>query len=338
VTVIDTHSHFYPDWYMELLKARAEIPKVVEDAEGVRFVMFPGEHGRPMDPEYWDLERKLSFMDRFGISQTVLSLANPWLDPFPGSEGIEITRHCNQYFAGLEQQTEGRILGMGVLPPDNVEVAAEITKEIAGTDSLYGIITGTRICGKPIDDPDLELLWQALEDTRLPVLIHPHHTSAADELTGYGHAFPVAMGFTFETTIAVARMVFAGVIHRHPRLNIVASHGGGTIPFLAGRLDSAWRSDPSVQEQLPNPPTGDLRRISYDAVLFHTGALLATADLVGTDRMPWGTDHPFSVADPGVSLEAVRATFESKEQNEILSESARQIFLEGWRPTADETT
>ncbi|MBU1866129.1 MAG: amidohydrolase [Actinobacteria bacterium] len=331
MSIIDTHSHFYPDWYLTLLKARTEIPKVVEDAEGVRFVMFPGEYGRPMDAEYWDLDRKLAFMDRFDISQTFLSLGNPWLDPFEGTRGIEITRHANQYFSELERETEGRILGMGVLPPDDVEAAAGTAREIAGTAGLYGVITGTRVCGKPIDDPDLEPLWQALEDTRLPVLIHPHHTSAGDELTGYGHAFPVAMGFTFETTIAIARLVFAGVILRHPQLNIVASHGGGTIPFLAGRLDSAWRSDPSVQARLPHPPTEDLRRISYDAVLFHTGALLATADLAGTERMPWGTDHPFSVADPSSSLTAVRATFEAQAQEEVLAGSARRIFLEKWK-------
>lgn len=337
--IIDAHSHFYPGWYLELLKARSDPPRLIEDAEGLRFVMFPGEHGRRMDGDYWDLDRKLAFMDRFGITRTLLSLGNPWLDPFAGPDSVQIARRANQYFAALEGETDGKIIGLGVLPGSAVADAVLVAEEIARTPTLHGLISGTRVCGRRIDDSALDPLWETLEVTALPVLLHPHYTVAGEELTGYGHAFPVAMGFPFETTVALARLVFSGVLRRFPSLRIVASHGGGTIPFLAGRLDSAWKSDPSVQERLPYPPSRDLRRLYFDSVLFDVGALQATAQLAGTGRMPWGTDHPFSVADPATSLAAVREAFDQAGQGEVLGAGAERIFAlaEGSEPAGPVT-
>jgi aminocarboxymuconate-semialdehyde decarboxylase len=325
-TIIDVHSHFYPRWYIDLLKARTELPRIVEDEAGVeRFVIFPGEVGREMDDQYWDLDAKLEFMDSLGIAQTVLSLGNPWLDPFTGSDDIEIARRLNADFATLGKRTEGRIVGMGALPVGSVSEAATIAKEIASNEALHGVIVGTRLCGLTLDDPELGPLWEVLDATRLPIFVHPHHTAAADDLEGFGHAFPVGIGFPFETTIALARMVYGGVLQTFPNLQFVASHGGGTIPFLAGRMDAAWKSDPSVQSKLPNLPSEDLAKIAYDAVLYHSGAMLATADLVGTKRMAFGTDHPFSVADPTSTLDAL-SVFDETQQADVLSETARQIF------------
>ena len=331
-TIIDIHSHFYPRWYIELLKARTELPRIVEDEAGVeRFVIFPGEEGREMDDEYWDLSAKLAFMDQLGISQTVLSLGNPWLDPFAGSDDMEIARRLNADFATLGQRTDGRVVGMGVLPVGSVDAAATVADEIATTETLYGLVVGTRICGRTLDDPELGPLWAVLEATRLPVFIHPHHTAAADDLEGYGHAFPVGIGFPFETTIALARMIYGGVLQEFPGLQFVAAHGGGTIPFLAGRLDAAWKSDPSVHGKLPHLPSQDLAKLAYDAVLYHKGAMQATADLVGTQRMAFGTDHPFSVADPTSTLDAL-SVFDEAQRDDILSQTARQIFgLSGGR-------
>jgi len=324
-TIIDVHSHFYPRWYMDLLKARTDLPRIVEDEAGVeRFVIFPGEEGREMSAEYWDLSAKLAFMDRLGISQTVLSLGNPWLDPFE-SDGIEIARRLNADFSTLGQRTGGRVVGMGALPVDSVEAAVTVAHEIANTETLYGLVVGTRICGRTLDDPDLGPLWAVIEATGLPVFVHPHHTAAADDLDGYGHAFPVGIGFPFETTIALARMIYGGVLQEFPDLQFVAAHGGGTIPFLAGRLDAAWKSDPSVHDKLPDLPSRDLAKLAYDAVLYHRGAMLATADLVGSQRMAFGTDHPFSVADPTATLDAL-TVFDATQRKDILSETARLIF------------
>jgi aminocarboxymuconate-semialdehyde decarboxylase len=323
---IDIHSHLYPRWYVDALKRRSEPPRIVGEAGAERFVIFDGEHGRPMGEEYWMLDAKLAFMEAHGIVQTIASLGNPWLDPFEGDEAAELAVRANEDFASLEGKTDGRIVGMGVLPQHDIALAARTIGEIAGTPTLYGVINGCRLCGRSLDDPELEPIWVALEDTRLPLLLHPHYLFGREELTGWGHALPVALGFTFETTAAIARLVFAGVLERHPRLRLVASHGGGTLPFLGGRLDAGWRSDPSVREALTSPPTHDLRKVFFDALVYHAPAVLAVRGLVGVEQMAFGSDHPFSVADPVANLAAIDEALGGDERDAVLMGSARRFF------------
>lgn len=329
--IVDAHSHLYPRGYIELLKARTEIPRIVGDPGGERFVIFPDEEGpdggggRLMGPEYWDLGEKLRFMDRFGIVQTVLSLGNPWLDPFEGKESLDAARLVNAEFAELGERTQGRIVGLGVLPTV-VADAVLVAGEIADSRSLAGVVSGVRVCRRPLDSEDLEPLWRILEERSVPVLLHPHYAIAPEELGRFGHALPVGLGFPLETSIALAQLVFGGVLRRHPRLRIVAAHGGGTIPYLAGRLDAAWASDPDVHHRLPYPPSRDFARLYLDAVLYHQRAMRAAADLVGETRMIFGTDHPFSVADPEANLRAIDVAFQGESRSAVLEGTARDLF------------
>jgi predicted TIM-barrel fold metal-dependent hydrolase len=331
VSIVDIHSHLYPRSYVELLKTRTAIPKIVGDPGDERFVIFPEEDmadasgGRPMSPDFWDVGRKIAFMDRHGIDQTVISLGNPWLDPFDRSESLTSARDLNAELADLPATTGGRIFAMGVLPT-GVADAAEIVGEIADHPGLVGVVSGPRLCGLTFDDERLEPVWTALARTGLPWLVHPHTAAAVDELAGFGHAFPVSMGFPFETTIAVARLVFAGVLVRHRGLRVVASHGGGTLPYLAARLDAGWASDGNLARRLPNPPSADLARLYLDAVLYHERAMHAAADLVGVEKLAFGTDHPFSVADPEANLAAIESAFSPQDQATVLEGTARTLF------------
>lgn len=329
--VVDVHSHLYPRSYIELLKSRTQIPKIVGEPGDERFVIFPEEDrdddsgGRPMGPQYWDVAEKLAFMDRHGIAQAVISLGNPWLDPFDAAESLDAARMLNAELSEMRQATDGRIVGMGVLPTAGDD-AVVVATETAESPSLVGIVAGPKICGRTLDDEGLEPLWNELESSGLPLLIHPHYAAAVEELRGFGHAFPVALGFPFETTIALARLVFAGVLGRHPGLRVMGSHGGGTLPYLAGRLDAGWASDPSVKSRLPHRPSEDLARLYVDCVLYHPRAMRAAADLIGAPKMAFGTDHPFSVADPEANLEAIEAAFTGDDRVSVLHRTARELF------------
>jgi len=330
-TVIDIHSHFYPRWYLDLLEARPSIPRVSRAGGVERFVIFPeeeapGHAGRVISEDYWSLEAKIDYMDRFGIDQTILSLGNPWLDPFSEVEGLDVARQFNEDFATLQSDTNNRVLGMGALPGLGVSNVVQIVAEIAATGNLFGAITGTRIAGLRFDDVRLNPVWEALQETGLPLLIHPHYGIALDELEGFGHAMPVAVGFPLETTVALARLLYSGVLHRYPGVRLIGSHGGGTIPFLGGRLDAGWRSDPGLVERMPTPPGEVIDRLFLDAVLYHPRALRAAADLVGVDHLMFGTDHPFSIADPEANILAIRDEFSAGDALRVLAESAIALY------------
>lgn len=331
VSIIDMHSHFYPRWYIDRLRSRTALPRITEDADGEKFVIFAEEEqseegGRLISEEYWSLDAKLAHMDQFGIDQTILSLGNPWLDPFEGPEGLKTARFFNEDFAKLRAKTNGRILGMGAIPGHTISDIVTVIHEIADTEDLYGLITGSRIGGLTFDDSRLDPVWAALDQTGTPVLIHPHHGSGMDELEGFGHALPVAVGFPLETTIALARMIFGGVLHRYPGVKFVGSHGGGTLPFLAGRLDAGWRSDPRMVESSPTPPSAVMHKLFLDAVLYHPRALNAAADLVGVDHLMFGTDHPFSIADPAENIAAIHEAFSNADAMKVLSGAVIDLF------------
>src|SRR5690606_19424110 len=330
--LIDTHSHTYPRTYLDLLKKRTTIPKVTVH-EGIEyFVIFPQEEaagpggGRPIDASYSSIEEKVAFMDRENISHTVISVGNPWLDPFDGPDSPDLARMLNEELATYQDVTGGRILAMGVLPANEVNDAVQVAHEVARTQGLYGLITGPFICGRTLDDPALDPLWQELETSSLPLFIHPHYSAAVDDLRDFGHALPVSIGFPFETTIAVSRLVFAGVHHLYPELQLLVPRGAAALPMLAGRIHSACRSDPSTHDRLPPPPSESLARLHLDLVLYHERSMRASTNLVGIDNVMYGTDNPFSVSDPPTNLAAVERAFPAQELDGPRARTAQELF------------
>lgn len=324
--VIDIHSHIYPRTYVDRLASRSALPRVERRDGREYFVIFDGEAGRLLDETYWSLDEKLSYMDRSGITQTVVSLGNPWLEPFPASEARELAEELNAELASYETRTDGRVVGMGCLPEGSVDDAVDAVDRIARTDGLRGVVAGTRIAGLAFDDERLDPLWAALERTALPLLVHPHHGLGMPELEGYGHTLPLALGFPFETSVALARLAMGGALDRFAGLVVIGSHGGGTIPFLAARLDGCWTPDDTARARRSTPPSDALARLYFDALVYHPRGLRAIADLAGTNRMLFGTDHPFAIADPAANISSVEATFDDSVSAEILCRNAERLF------------
>lgn len=329
--VVDAHSHLYPRSYIELLKTRTEIPRIGDHDGEEHFIIFPAEAatsggGRRLDESFWDVQAKLAYMNNVGIDQTVVSLGNPWLDPFDGADSADWARRLNAELASLESATDARIVALGVLPANDVASAVEIAREVAETPTLHGLISGCRVCGLEFDDVRLSSLWAELERAELPLFVHPHEGVALDRLAGYGNSLPLALGFPFETTIAMTKLVFSGVLSRFPKLRIMVAHGGGTLPFLAARLDVTWRSDPNASKQLHVAPSDQLSRLYLDAVLYHPRALHAAAALVGPRKILFGTDHPFFNTNPRAGRNALDAEFEDEARFDVLGGAAVSLF------------
>lgn len=132
-----------------------------------------------------------------------------------------------------------------------------------------------------------------MEKLGLTIFLHPHYGVGNEHYHNYGHALFLALGFTFETTVAVSQLVLSGMLDRVPELKLLLAHSGGTLPFLAGRLDSCVAHDLAISARLLHPPSHYLKRFYYDAIAYHTPALQCLIDFVGVDRVVFGTDNPF---------------------------------------------
>jgi len=297
---IDIHTHVYTARYIALLRARDAIPRIVTRVGHDRMLILPGEDadtstsaGRPIGSEYWDGARKLAFMDRHDIAASVVSPANPWLDFLPGPETAPIAADINQDIEALSAGSGGRIYGLGLLPTRDPKAAATELGRIAHLPHLRGAVIGTTGAGNGLDNPAMDPIWAAAEQHGLMLFVHPHYGLGHAAMGGYGHAMALALGFPFETTAAVTRLILGGAFDRFPGLRLMLAHAGGVLPYLAGRLDACVAGDRHSPVRLRHPPSAYLRRMYFDAIGYQVSTLALLISLVGAERIMFGTDHPF---------------------------------------------
>ncbi|KAL8814022.1 MAG: hypothetical protein Q9191_008580, partial [Dirinaria sp. TL-2023a] len=178
--------------------------------------------------------------------------------------------------------------------------------------------------GGGLDDPALDPIWAALEKSQLLVFIHPHYgvpdslfssssSSSSSAPTssrgkGSGHVLPLSLGFPFETTTAFTRMWLSGVFDRFPRLRVLLAHAGGAVVGLADRVQSCVEhergfydehddSDGGRRERVRGPKrslrTVMRQNIYLDGVAYGATGIRAAVEMVGKDKVMWGSDHPF---------------------------------------------
>jgi aminocarboxymuconate-semialdehyde decarboxylase len=324
-TVVDIHSHLYPAWFADYFRARSEVPRVIEEDDGDRFLLFTTEDGDASGPlltdDYTSVDAKLAFMHQNGIGRSLVSVGNPWLEVFDKEESLALARDSNSRMGALSEETSGRLIGMGVLPHADPESLASVVEETAANPGLRGVITSTTPGGFLLDDRQLDPFWQALASTRTPLMIHPMMACVPRDQHGYGIAISVGVGFPFKTTIALARLLLGGVLERHEGLRLVAAHGGGAIPYLIGRLEGTYFSD-SQGRSLSESARGLL----FDAALYEPEAVRLAADLVGADRLLFGTDHPFPNADVPRIREAIYSGLPDSDVEGVMGQAATRWF------------
>ncbi len=293
--LIDVHSHIYPRRYIERLKAEGRAPRVVvrEGKEYLDIFTNAGGAGQPMTDQFESVQAKLAFMDRYDIAASVLSVGNPWVDFMPAAESVRWASELNEDLEAVCAVSRGRLYGLGILPIRDVAAALAELDRIAALPHLRGAVVSAKPGEGTIDDPAFEPLWAKAAAMNLPLVIHPHFTVGGEDLAGHGPILHLTYGFTFETTLAISRMILSGVLDRHPTLQLIAVHAGGALPFLAGRLDNFSRF-----ASLQRRPSEYLREIYFDAVVYHKAALQCAVDTVGADRLMFGSDHPFGAPDP----------------------------------------
>lgn len=311
--VVDVHTHMYPPALMDILRKRDQVPYVRlfpdDPASGERLVILPAEEagstarGRPIGPEYYDVAEKIAFMDLHHIDISVVSLANPWLDWLPQNEAAATAKIVNDDVERMCADHEGRLYAFATLPlsASAEEVVREVER-LKGLKHCRGVVMGTSGLGEGLDDPRLDPIWKALEEHSMMVFLHPHYGLPSEVFgprnSDYGHVLPLAMGFPLETTIAVTRMILSGLFDRFKDLNVLLAHSGGTLPFLAGRIESCIAHDAHLKKAGKLEDRRSVwevlkKNIYLDAVIYADVGLKAAIDASGADRIMFGTDHPF---------------------------------------------
>jgi predicted TIM-barrel fold metal-dependent hydrolase len=322
--LVDVHSHVYTPAYADYLRRRDLPPRVEARSGQERFVLFPGDTGVWFGPDFTSVDAKLAFMDAHGVGRSVLSLGNPWLDVCDGDESVPLADEINDELAAIARHPSGRLACMGVLPTAGVSHAVKAMESLPGR-GLCGAAISASFLGLALDDPALEALWDAAAGLSLPLFIHPQAGLNDAGLNGYGQTLTLSLSFPFETTLSIARMILSGVFDRHPGLKVVAAHGGGTMPYLLGRLARAldvddWAAGRGLVAQWPDG-------LVIDSIVHSSPVLEMCAEVLGTRGIVYGTDHPFPIADPAAGRASVSRV---DVDGDIAFRNAEAIFGSGF--------
>jgi aminocarboxymuconate-semialdehyde decarboxylase len=240
-------------------------------------------------------------MDAAGVDLALISLSSPNAYLAEREHSVKAAQAANDEFAAAAAKYPTRIKWMTSLPWG---FPADAVAELKRTQraGAIGVCMLTNIVGTPLTDESYRPIWSEIEAMGLPVFIHPTLPKADYGLLVGGGALANAIGFTTETSLCFARMIFEGFLDRFPRLKLIACHGGGTLPYLAARFDRVWEQMSGATKPSRERPSHYIKhRLYYDAILYDQETLAHLVSYVDKDRVMYGSDYPFSLGDmPGI--------------------------------------
>jgi predicted TIM-barrel fold metal-dependent hydrolase len=275
---IDVHHHFAPPAWLEAVQGRPLLQAANSS---------------------WSARKSLDDMERGEVAAAVLSITNPGLWFGEGAASAQLARACNEHAAKLVSEYPGRFGFFAAVPLPDVDAALAEIEYACGALRADGIGLFTSYGDIWLGHPRFVPVLAELE--RRAALVHVHPT-AADCCRELGYApglSPAAIEYGTDTTRAIAGLCFSGDARRFPSIRWIWSHAGGTLPFLAGRLENAASA---FRAQLPDGLAAELRRFHYDvAGAANAGALASLLQLVKADRILFGTDFPPGGTAAGVA-------------------------------------
>lgn len=325
-SVIDVHTHMISQPWLDLVR-RHGAPKyeVKHTKAGQESVFMWGAPFMTLFPEMLDFDLRIRNMDKAGVDLAVVSLTCP--SAYWGGEDVsdEASRIMNGVMAEQQDRYPDRLRWFATLPWQYPHRAvAELDRAVAA--GAAGVFVTANVDEKSLTADLFKPIWDAIDRHGLPVLIHPTAPQGSKqmEMDEYGLIPPI--GFMFDTTLAISRMIFDGFFERYKNLKIIASHGGGALPYLAGRMDRCHERIPACSEKISLPPSHYLRQIYYDTVVYEKSALDLCIEVAGgANHVMYGSDYPHNIGDMEGCLGRVNALDKSV-ANKVRSETAEKLF------------
>ena len=296
MTVIDVHTHMFTTKWLELLKKEGGQYNIQTRPDGQQEVFRGNTPVVIPQKGHFDWELRIQHMDAAKIDVSVVSLTCP--NVYWGGENVSVqaAREANDNVAEAQSRYPDRIRWFASLPWEYPQRAVE-ELERACAKGAVGVMVLANVAGRSLTDPMFAPVWAAIDQRKLPVLVHPTDPPGVDLMDMTKFDLSWSVGFMFDTTLAITRMIFEGFFDQYPNLKVIASHGGGTLPYLVGRFEKGDEVELPPRRQMKRKPTDYLRHIYYDCITYNPGALQYLVSVVGAEHVMFGTDWPHQVHD-----------------------------------------
>jgi aminocarboxymuconate-semialdehyde decarboxylase len=322
---IDVHCHYIPPAYVDLaLREGARLGvNLTPGPEPGTYTMAPSRV--IVGPLFTDLAAQQAEMDAHDVSARVLSPPPQLLGyGMKSAVALEVCRLVNDATADAIRRAGDRFAAWALVPMQDPPAAAREAERAVRTLGMRGINIGSNVHGRGLDSPELFPVYEAAEHLDVPILVHPWDPAGGARLRDY--SLTPLVGFLFDTTIQVIRLIFSGTLDRFPRLTFVWCHAGGYVIPLLGRIRRECEVTPAMAGALQAPLLDYLRRFYYDTIGLDARYLHYVMDTVGLDRFVLGSDRPFGLGDPD-PVGSVRALhLPVEDRNAIFGGNARRLL------------
>jgi aminocarboxymuconate-semialdehyde decarboxylase len=324
MAVIDFHNHFYPPEYLAAIQTGPSNVKVTFDAHGNPLLHYPGDYNIAVRG-HRDIEFRAEVLQKHGIDKQVLTFTTPGTHIESAQLSIELAQMVNDCFSAIERRYADRFCALATLPMNAPEAAgAELDRALTRLD-FKGAMLFSNINGVALSDRRFWPLYERASELKAVLYIHPSFPVGVEAMTDYW-LMPL-IGFTFDTTLAAAKLVFSGVAEKFSGIRWVLCHLGGAIPYLAERLDRGYQAFAECRENIGRPPSEYLKQFHYDTVNFDPNALKLAIDFAGADHLLAGSDYPHLIGSLDKMVRSIRELKISEEDKRgILGENAARLL------------
>jgi aminocarboxymuconate-semialdehyde decarboxylase len=324
---IDIYNHVMPAAYLELMKTHSRDQGMVKRMSSLRML--------------WDIEARVAMLDeKFPDVQQVLTLSLPSPELLGGPEvSPEFARAANDGMADMVRKWPKKFPAfIASLPMNNVPASLEEMDRAINTLGARGVQVCTSVNGRPLDEPEFFPVFERVTTHHtLPVFMHPFRPgSRPDYPSEQGSKYEIwqVLGWPYETSIAMARMVFSGMLEKLPELRLVTHHCGAMIPFLSGRAETLWAqlgarsadgADAEILKRMSKKPIDYFKMFYADTVLGGSApALRCGIDFFGIEKIVFASDCPF---DPENGPMFIREGIRSIEDLKLSEDDKRKIYF-----------
>lgn len=290
--IVDFHAYFQPRSFLDHLRRRKDYPRIERIGDGEMIWSGPGA-ARRIRPEQTDIARRVEMLAAAGIDAQVLRLQNvSGIDSLEAAEGLAIAQSANEELAEIARRHPGRFIPYAAVPMRDVGAAVVELERAVTKLGHKGVGISVGVDGKSLDHPEFVPLIECAARLGVPMLVLPNHPSLIDTQIQPYNWLTGAFGFQVDLSLVALRLLSSGILGRHPEFNVILANLGGVIPFVVERLDQYWERVHSAERPWPVRPTEALRRFFLETASAHPAAIRMTAEVMGVDRLLFGSDYP----------------------------------------------
>jgi aminocarboxymuconate-semialdehyde decarboxylase len=325
--VIDAHAHILSEETMALMRKAAPGigPKLERIDDDFAVLTVAGSPYRPFPRGGWDMAKRFSDMDAAGVDvQLISNTPQTFLYNQEAALTAALAALQNDQIAAAVAAYTQRLMGIATLPMQAPGLAADELRRAMRKLALRGAQIGSNVNGRNLDDPALEPLWAAADELGAFIMVHPTQVAGAERLKSY--YLTNLIGNPLDTTIAAACLVFGGVVGRYPRIKFLMVHGGGFVPYQAGRFRHGWQVRPEPRAKLHSPPEAALDALYFDSIVHSKAALEFLVASAGASRVLLGSDYPFDMGTLDCARQVLALAVPEADKAVILGGAAMKLL------------